>query len=44
MGILANHVPSIEALKPGVVEIIEQSGTQKIFGVSLYVPALWPWL
>lgn len=25
MGILANHVPSIEQLKPGVIEIIEES-------------------
>ncbi|KAH6913887.1 ATP-synthase delta-subunit [Coprinopsis sp. MPI-PUGE-AT-0042] len=31
MGILANHVPSIEPLKPGVVEIIESSGTKKFF-------------
>ncbi|KAJ2925153.1 hypothetical protein H1R20_g11942, partial [Candolleomyces eurysporus] len=31
MGILANHVPSIEALRPGVVEVIEQTGSQKIF-------------
>jgi len=29
MGILANHVPSIEALRPGVVEVIETSGTSK---------------
>ncbi|KAF8070688.1 F1 complex, delta/epsilon subunit of ATPase [Lyophyllum atratum] len=26
MGILANHVPSIEALRPGVVEVIETTG------------------
>ncbi|KAH9485561.1 ATP synthase subunit delta, mitochondrial [Psilocybe cubensis] len=31
MGILSNHVPSIEALRPGVVEVIESSGTQKFF-------------
>ncbi|KAF5317424.1 hypothetical protein D9611_003917 [Ephemerocybe angulata] len=31
MGVLANHVPSIEALKAGVVEIIEASGSKKIF-------------
>ncbi|KAF4620605.1 hypothetical protein D9613_000488 [Agrocybe pediades] len=31
MGILANHVPSIESLRPGVVEIIESNGTQKFF-------------
>ncbi|KAG5639128.1 hypothetical protein H0H81_006717 [Sphagnurus paluster] len=29
MGILANHVPSIEALRPGVVEVIEASGGSK---------------
>jgi F-type H+-transporting ATPase subunit delta len=34
MGILANHVPSIEALRPGVVEVIEQTGSHKIFGAS----------
>ncbi len=31
MGVLANHVPSIEQLKPGVVEIIEESGSTKSF-------------
>ncbi|KAF9013997.1 ATP-synthase delta-subunit [Cyathus striatus] len=31
MGILANHVPSIEALRPGVVEVIESGATQKFF-------------
>ena len=25
MGILANHVPSIEQLKPGLIEVIEES-------------------
>ncbi|SPQ22439.1 a897e28f-7444-4060-a1f9-f3016d9a577d [Thermothielavioides terrestris] len=34
MGILANHVPSIEQLKPGVVEIIEESGSSKKFFLS----------
>lgn len=34
MGILANHVPSIEAVRPGVVEVIESSGTSKKFFVS----------
>jgi F-type H+-transporting ATPase subunit delta len=28
MGILANHVPSVEALKAGVVEVIEDAGSQ----------------
>ena len=37
MGILANHVPSIEALRPGVVEVIESGNTsQKFFGECLY--------
>jgi F-type H+-transporting ATPase subunit delta len=31
MGILANHVPSIEQLKPGLVEVIEESGSTKQF-------------
>ena len=31
MGVLANHVPSIEQLKPGLVEIIEESGGTKHF-------------
>ncbi|KLO14285.1 ATP-synthase delta-subunit [Schizopora paradoxa] len=31
MGILANHVPSIEPLRPGVVEVIETGNSQKWF-------------
>ena len=31
MGVLANHVPSIEQLKPGLVEVIEESGGSKQF-------------
>lgn len=31
MGVLANHVPSIEQLKPGLVEIIEESVGSKQF-------------
>lgn len=31
MGILAQHVPSIEQLKPGLVEVIEESGGSKSF-------------
>lgn len=31
MGVLANHVPSIEQLKPGLVEIVEESGNSKQF-------------
>jgi F-type H+-transporting ATPase subunit delta len=29
MGILANHVPSIEPLRPGVLEVIESSSASK---------------
>ena len=37
MGILANHVPSVEALRAGVVEVIEEAGGQgkKWFGALL---------
>ena len=31
MGVLAQHVPSIEQLKPGIVEVIEESGSTKQF-------------
>lgn len=31
MGILAQHVPSIEQLKPGLIEVIEESGGSKQF-------------
>jgi len=34
MGILANHVPSIEAIRPGLVEVIESNGTAKKFFAS----------
>ncbi|EGO00093.1 hypothetical protein SERLA73DRAFT_180517 [Serpula lacrymans var. lacrymans S7.3] len=34
MGILANHVPSIETLRPGVVEVIESGNTSKKWFVS----------
>ncbi|KAF8650391.1 hypothetical protein AX16_005199 [Volvariella volvacea WC 439] len=34
MGILANHVPSIESLRPGVVEVLEGSGKSKKWFVS----------
>jgi len=40
MGILANHVPSIEQLKPGLVEIIEESGGSKQFFCSYHVDVL----
>lgn len=31
MGVLANHVPSIEQLKPGLVEVMEEGGSSKKF-------------
>ncbi|TDL25968.1 epsilon subunit of F1F0-ATP synthase N-terminal domain-containing protein [Rickenella mellea] len=34
MGILANHVPSIEPLRPGVVEVIESGNSSKKWFVS----------
>ncbi|KAK3322368.1 ATP synthase subunit delta [Apodospora peruviana] len=34
MGVLANHVPAIEQLAPGVVEVIEESGGSKQFFLS----------
>ncbi|KAI3337307.1 ATP synthase delta chain [Xylariaceae sp. AK1471] len=34
MGVLANHVPSIEQLKPGLIEVIEENGTSKQFFLS----------
>lgn len=37
MGVLASHVPSIEQLKPGLVEIIEESaGSKQFFRTSSY--------
>ena len=38
MGVLANHVPSIEQLKPGLVEVIEESGGSKQFFCMLAQP------
>jgi len=31
MGVLANHIPAIEQLRPGLVEIIEENGVTKQF-------------
>ena len=31
MGVLANHIPSIEQLKPGLVEVIEEQGSKQYF-------------
>lgn len=38
MGILANHVASIEQLKPGLVEIIEEGGATKQFFCRFSIP------
>ena len=40
MGVLANHVPSIEQLKPGLVEIGEESGGSKQFFRMHHKPLL----
>jgi F-type H+-transporting ATPase subunit delta len=38
MGILANHVPSIEPLRPGVVEVIDSaSASKKWFGERIEI-------
>ncbi|KAK9464659.1 ATP synthase subunit delta [Lipomyces arxii] len=34
LGVLANHVPSIEELKAGVIDVVEETGTTKQFFVS----------
>jgi len=34
MGILANHVPSIEPLRPGVIEVVEAAGGSQKWFVS----------
>lgn len=31
MGILSNHVPAIVELKPGVMEVVSESGNEKYF-------------
>ncbi len=36
MGVLANHVPSIEQLKPGLVEVIEEACGSKQFFRRFY--------
>jgi len=34
MGVLANHEPILEALRPGIVEVIESNGTSKKWFIS----------
>ena len=42
MGILAGHVPSIEQLKPGLIEVIEESsGSKQFFRTFLLTPVDW---
>jgi len=36
MGVLANHVPSIEQLRPGLIEVIEEAGGSKQFFRTCY--------
>lgn len=38
MGILANHVPSIEQLRPGLMEIIEEGAGNKSFFRTCLLP------
>lgn len=40
MGILANHVPIVEQLKPGVVEVFEGSSSNKFFVSGGFVSVL----
>lgn len=40
MGILANHVPIVEQLKPGVVEIFEGTSSSKFFVSGGFVSVL----
>jgi len=34
MGVLANHTPAIEQLKPGLVQVVEEGGSSKQFFVA----------
>lgn len=40
MGILANHVPIVEQLKPGVVEVLEGTNSSKFFVSGGFVSVL----
>jgi F-type H+-transporting ATPase subunit delta len=31
LGVLANHVPTVEQLRPGVIDVVEESGSTKQF-------------
>jgi hypothetical protein len=41
MGVLANHVPSIEQLRPGLIEVIEEAGGSKQFFCSFGTSKEW---
>jgi len=43
MGVLANHVPSIEQLKPGLVEVLEEGGASKKFFRMSDAQVFRPW-
>lgn len=35
MGVLANHVPTIQQLKPGVIEVLSENGSSdRLFGMD----------
>ena len=36
LGILADHVPTVEQIRPGLLEVIESSGTSKKFFGMLF--------
>lgn len=39
LGILAAHVPAVEQIRPGLLEVIESSGTsKKFFGMFWFAP------
>lgn len=40
MGVLASHVPSIEQLRPGLIEVIEESAGSKQFFRTSHFPHL----
>jgi hypothetical protein len=51
MGILANHVPTIQQLKPGVVEVVSDANKkQKFFGKfplghkNVHIGAIFPFI
>lgn len=42
LGILSAHVPTVEQIRPGVLEVIESSGTsKKFFGTFAHIAHQW---